>query len=135
MNHDDIEQRSDKIKAYFPVLIFIVFIFLLEAFKIDKPTSLSVSVLVSLLSLGVIIVKLRQRSGNSLELKPISFILGILTFIFILTVGVAIIHWYQIGNLNLRWGLFFLVMLIYLILLFHALHRIKDIRERFDLKS
>ena len=135
MNKNEIDQKSEKIKTYFPVLIFIVLIFLLEALQVEKATALLISVLISLLSFGILIVKIRQKSGKFLALNPIIFIFAILTFIFILTVAVAIIHWYQLGHLNLRWGLFFLVMLLYLIFLFRALHRLKEIREKINSMS
>ena len=132
MNQYDIQQRSNKIKTYFPVLIFIVFIFLLEAFQIAKATALLISAFFSLLSIGILIVKIHQKSGDLMALKPVIFMFGILTLIFGFIIGVAIMHQYQVGHLNLRWGLFFFTMLVYLIFLFRALHQLKEIRDEFN---
>ena len=107
MSEFEIEEKKEKLKTYFPVLIFIVLIFLLEAFQIEKATALLISVLISLLSFGFLSAQIRNKFGDLPELKPITKIFGILTLVFIFILGVVIMHWYQLGHINLRWGLFF----------------------------
>ena len=132
MSEFEIEEKKEKLKTYFPVLIFIVLIFLLEAFQIEKATALLISVLISLLSFGFLSAQIRNKFGDLPELKPITKIFGILTLVFIFILGVVIMHWYQLGHINLRWGLFFFATLSYFILLFRSLHKLRDVRHKVE---
>lgn len=132
MNESEIDEKKEKLKTYFPVLIFIVFIFLLEALQIEKATALLISVMISLLSFGFLSAQIRNKFGDLPELKQITMLFGILTVVFIFILGVVIMHWYQFGHINLRWGLFFLATLSYFILLFRSLHKLRDVRHKLE---
>jgi hypothetical protein len=123
-----IDNRNERVRAYFPVLIFIALIFLLEVFGLQKATSLVVSVFVSLFILGVMSAHKRQKIGDRPEFKKFQYYFGILSFLFILIIFVAFLHWYQIGHINLRWILFFLVLLTFFIFLFRAVHILDKIK-------
>jgi hypothetical protein len=71
--------------------------------------------------------KVRQKHGELAIFRPLNVYLGTLTFLMILIVGVAILHWFQLVHINLRWILFFLVLLLYFIALFRAVHTLHQI--------
>jgi len=130
---DDIQlmtEKSEKVKAYLPVTVFIVLIFLLEAFGLRKATGLVLAVFVSLFILGVMAAGLREKMGDLPELKSVQFYMGLLSFLFLIIIGVAFLHWYQIWHINLRWVLFFSILLIYFVVLFRAVHIIFDLRMK-----
>ena len=129
--NDDIRstiEKSEKVKAYLPVSIFIVLIFLLEAFGLTKATGLLISVFISLMILGVMAAGLREKFEDQSKLKPLQFYMGMLTILFGIIFGIAFLHWYQIWHVNLRWVLFFSFLLIFFVVLFRAVHFIYDMR-------
>jgi hypothetical protein len=130
---NDIEamtEKSEKVKAYLPVSVFIVLIFLFEAVGLKKATGLVLAVFISLFILGVMAAGLREKMGELPELKSLQFYFGLLSFLFLIIIGIAILHWYQIWHINLRWILFFSILLIYFIILFRAVHIIFELRMR-----
>ena len=122
------EKKHEKYKTYFPVLLFIIFTFLLEAFQIHKATNLVISVFASLFSFGVMSAMLKEKYGKMPIFKSLNWRFGLLSSLFILIIAIAFLHWYQIGHMNFRWALFFLVMLIYFILLFRSVHILHSIK-------
>ncbi len=123
-----IDDRNERVRAYFPVLIFIALVFLLEVFGLSKPTSLVVSVFIALFILGVMSAHKKQKIGDRPEFKKFQFYFGILSVLFIGVIGVAVLHWFQIGHMNLRWILFFFILLIFFIFLFRAVHFLDSIK-------
>ena len=105
-NENDIQEKSDKLKDFLPVTLFIVLTFLLEVFGLNKATNLVISVMVSL------------------------FTFGILSATFIVIVGVAILHWYQILHVNLRWLLFFIFLVVYFVILFRSVKTLNEIKSK-----
>jgi hypothetical protein len=128
-NSDQILEKQEKFQTYFPILIFIILIFILEVFHVQKATSLVISVFISFFIYGVMAAKLKENYGNLPEFKPLNLYLGLLTFLLLINIGVAILHWFQLIHVNLRWTLFFIALLVYLVILFRAvntLHRLKQ---------
>jgi hypothetical protein len=123
-----ITEKSEKVKAYLPVTVFIVLILLFEAFGLKKATGLVLAVFVSLFILGVMAAGLREKVGDLPELKSVQFYIGLLSFLFLIIIGVAFLHWYQIWHVNVRWILFFSILLIYFVVLFRVVHIIFDLR-------
>jgi len=140
-NSDQILEKQEKFQTYFPILIFIILIFILEVFHVQKATSLVVSVFISFFIYGVMAAKLKESYGNLPEFKPLNLYLGLLTFLLLINIGVAILHWFQLIHVNLRWTLFFIALLVYLVILFRAvntLHHIKQSmrgREKINVKK
>ncbi len=133
MSHDpdQILEKQEKFQTYLPVLIFIILIFILEVFHIQKATSLVISVFISFFIYGVMAAKLRQNYGNQTEFKPLTLFIGMLTVMMIIIVGIAILHWFQILHINFRWILFFIALLLYLIILFRAVHTLHHLKQQF----
>jgi hypothetical protein len=131
----DVENRTEKVKIYFPVLIFILLTFFLEAVQLKKATSLVLSVLASLFSFGLISAYSSQKSENAQMFKPLTLKFGLLSIIFLAILAVAVMHWYQLGHVNLRWFLFFLVTLIYFVVLFRSVHHLRDIRKELEIRT
>ena len=125
--NNSIEEKHEKFQIYLPVIIFIISIFVLEVFQLHKATSLVISVFLSLFIYGIMAAKARQKFGDLPVFKPLNMYLGILTFLMIIIIGVAVLHWFQLVHVNLRWLLFFLVLLLYFIALFRAVHTLHKI--------
>jgi Na+/glutamate symporter len=125
---NDIQEKNDKIKDFLPVIVFILLTFLLEAFGLKKATNLVISVFVSLFTFGVLSARLREKYGEIPLFKPLQKRIAHLSITFILILGLAILHWYQILHTNIRWLLFFIFMLIYFIILFRSVKTLSEIR-------
>ena len=127
-NENDIKEKSDKLKDFLPVTIFIILTFLLEAFGLNKATNLVVSVLVSLFTFGILSAMLREKYGDLPQFKPLQRTMGLLSATFFFIVGVAILHWYQILHVNIRWLLFFLFLVVYFVILFRSVKTFNEIK-------
>jgi len=125
---DDIKEKSDKLKDFLPVTIFIILTFLLEVFGLNKATNLVVSVLVSLFTFGILSAMLQEKYGDLPQFKPLQRKIGLLSATFVFIVGVAILHWYQILHVNIRWLLFFLFMVVYFVILFRSVKTLNEIK-------
>jgi len=130
MSVKTIDDRNERVRAYFPVLIFIAMIFLLEVFSLSKATSLVISVFLSLFILGIMSAHKKQKLGERPEFKKFQFYFGILSVLFLVIIAVASLHWFQIGHIDLRWILFFVILLIYFIFLFRAVHFLDTIKPQ-----
>ena len=127
-NENNINQKSEKVKDYLPVTIFILLTFLLEVFGLKKATNLVISVLVSLFTFGILSAMLREKYGELPQFKSLQKWIGLLSTMFILIVGVAILHWYQILHVNIRWLLFFICLLVYFIILLRSVKTLHEIK-------
>jgi len=128
LSEESIKERSERLKDYLPITLFIVLTFLLEAFGLNKATNLIISVLISLFTFGILSAMLKEKYGELPQFKPLQRKIGLLSVTFIFIIGVAILHWYQILHVNIRWLLFFLFLIVYFIILFRSvktLHQIK----------
>ena len=122
-------QKNEEIfKTYTPVIIFIIATFFLEQFGLAKATNLIVSVFLSMISFMVMIALLKEKFGDYPQRQKLSLQSGLLTTMLILIFANGFLHWYKIGHINLRWTIFFVLLLIYFILLSRAVHLLKDIR-------
>ena len=130
MSEESIKEKSDRLKDFLPVTLFIVLTFLLEAFGLNKATNLVISVLVSLFTFGILSAMLREKHGDLPQFKPLQKKIGLLSAVFVLIVGVAILHWYQILHVNIRWLLFFAFMIIYFVILFRAVKTLNEIKSK-----
>ena len=128
MNQNELEDTHQKFQTYFPVLIFIILIFMLEVFHLQKATSLVISVFVSFFIYGVMAARLKEKHGDLPQFKPLSLYLGLMTAMMVIIIGIAMVHWFQIWHVNIRWWLFFIALLIYFIILFRAVHTIHDLK-------
>ena len=129
MSDESIKEKSDRLKDFLPVTLFIALTFLLEAFGLNKATNLVISVLVSLFTFGILSAMLREKHGDLPQFKPLQRKIGYLTATFVFIVGIAILHWYQILHVNIRWLLFFLFLIIYFIILFRSVKTLNEIKS------
>jgi len=127
--------RNEVFKTYAPVIIFIIATFFLEQFGLTKATNLIVSVLLSLISFMVMTAQLKEKYGDYPQRKKLSMQSGLLTFIFIIIFANGFLHWYKIGHINLRWSIFFVLLLFYFVLLSRAVHVLKAIRIQLESKD
>jgi len=127
-NSNEVADSGQKVKNFLPVTMFIVFTFLLEAFGLSKATNLVVSVFISLTIFGVSSAMLREKYGDLPDLKTIQKKVGLLSIIYLLIFGIAFLHWYQILHVNIRWVLFFFVLLIFFFMLFRAVNKLHTLQ-------
>lgn len=130
MSDESIKEKSDRLKDFLPVTLFIVLTFLLEAFGLNKSTNLVISVLVSLFTFGILSAMMREKYGDLPQFKPLQRKIGYLSVTFVFIVGVAILHWNQILHVNIRWLLFFLFMIVYFVILFRAVKTLNEIKSK-----
>ena len=127
-NSNDVINGGQKVKNFLPITMFIVFTFLFEAFGLSKATNLVISVFISLTIFGISSAMLREKHGDLPQLVALQKKVGLLSFVFLLIIGVAFLHWNQILHVNIRWILFFIVMLVYFIILFKAVSNLNTIQ-------
>ena len=125
-------KNEEVFKTYTPVILFILATFFLELFGLTKATNLIVSVFLSMISFMVMTALLKEEHGNYPQRKKLSLQSGLLTAMFILIFANGFLHWYKIGHINLRWAIFFVLLLIYFILLSRAVHVLKAIRVQLE---
>jgi uncharacterized membrane protein len=125
-------KNEEIFKTYTPVIIFILCTFLLEQFGLAKATNLIVSVFLSMISFMVMTALLKEKYGEYPQRKKLSLQSGLLTVMFIFIFANGFLHWFKIWHINLRWGIFFVLLLVYFILLSRAVHVLKDIRIQLE---
>jgi len=125
-------KNEEIFKTYTPVIIFIIATFFLEQFGFEKSTNLIISVFLSMISFMVMTALLKEKYGEYPQRKKLSLQSGMLTTMFVLIFANGFLHWYKIGHINLRWTIFFVLLLIYFILLSRAVHILKDIRVQLE---
>jgi hypothetical protein len=130
LSEESIKEKSDRLKDFLPITLFILLTFLLEAFGLNKATNLVISVLVSLFTFGILSAMLREKYGDLPQFKPLQRKIGLLSTVFVLIVGVALLHWYQILHVNIRWLLFFVFMIIYFVILFRSVKILNEIKSK-----
>lgn len=127
------QNKSEEIfKTYTPVIIFIIVTFFLEQFGLEKATNLIITVFLSMISFMVMTAMLKEKYGEYPQRKKLSFQSGLLTTMFIIIFANGFLHWYKIVHINLRWIVFFLLLLIYFILLSRAVHVLRDVRLQLE---
>jgi len=75
---------------------------------------------------------LKEKYGEYPQRKKLSLQSGLLTTMFVIIFANGFLHWNKIGHINLRWGIFFVLLLIYFILLSRAVHVLKAIRIKLE---
>lgn len=125
-------KNEEIVRTYTPVIIFIVATFFLEQFGLQKATNLIISVFLSMISFMVMTAMLKEKYGEYPDRKKLSLQSGLLTTVFFLIAANGFLHWYKIGHINLRWGIFFILLLIYFILLSRAVHVLKVVRMQLE---
>ena len=127
------QNKSEEIfKTYTPVIIFIIVTFFLEQVGLEKATNLIITVFLSMISFMVMTAMLKEKYGEYPQRKKLSFQSGLLTTMFIIIFANGFLHWYKIVHINLRWIVFFLLLLIYFILLSRAVHVLRDVRLQLE---
>lgn len=123
---------EETLKTYTPVIIFIISTFFLEQFGLSKATNLIISVFLSLASFMVKAAILKEKFGEYSDRSKLTFQTGILSLMFIIIFLNGFLHWYKIWHINLRWAIFFILLLIYFILLSRAVHVLKAIKIKLE---
>lgn len=126
------KNKEDILKTYAPVFVFIIVTFFLEQFGLTKATNLIISVFLSLFSFMVMTAMLKDKYGDYPQRKKLGFQTGLLTTMFIIIFAHGFLHWYKIGHMNIRWTLFFVLLIIYFVLLSRAVHVLKFVRNQLE---
>jgi hypothetical protein len=128
---DDILDKNERLKNFLPVTAFIVLTFLLEAFGLNKATNLVISVFISIFMFGIMTAMVREKYGNLPELNSLQKKLAIMSVLFLGILAVAFLHWYKLFHVNIRWGLFFICLLVYFIFLFRSVNTLNNIKTKY----
>lgn len=126
------DQRAEAVKTYAPVIIFISATFLLKLYEVADETNLIISVFLSMISFMVKSAMLKEKYGEYEDRKKIAYQSGLLTIIFFLIFLNGFLHWYKILHINLRTTIYFILLLLYFIILFRAVHLLKDIKIKLE---
>lgn len=126
------DQRAEAIKTYIPVIVFISATFLLKLYEVADETNLIISVFLSMISFMVKSAMLKEKYGEYEDRKKIAYQSGLLTIIFFLIFLNGFLHWYKILHINLRTTIYFILLLLYFIILFRAVHLLKDIKIKLE---
>lgn len=123
------EQQGEKLKAFFPVTVFIATTFFLAAVSVEDSINLIIAVLLSLFSYGVMSAQLKEKVGDRPELKPLNRYLFYLTVLLVLIIVTAIVHNKKLISIDYRFALILSLMLIYFIVLFRAVSQLNRFRQ------
>ena len=128
-------KNEEILKTYTPVTIFIIATFILRLYEVSEGTNLIISVFLSMISFMVKSAMLKEKFGKYEGRKKIAFQSGLLTIIFIVIFLNGFLHWYKIWHIDVRITIYFILMLIYLVLLFRAVHILKATRVELENKN
>jgi len=128
-------KNEEILKTYTPVTIFIIATFFLRLYEVSEGTNLIISVFLSMISFMVKSAMLKEKFGKYEGRKKIAFQSGLLTIVFVVIFLNGFLHWYKIWHIDVRITIYFILMLIYLILLFRAVHILKATRVELENKK
>lgn len=123
---------SEKILDYFPVILFIVLIFIFELLHLPKPTALLISTFLSFFSFLIITAAVRLRYRRPNMLQPLYPILGWLSILLLFILMNVMLYWFHVVEFTLHWIILLVSILIYFVLLFRVIHLSQEIRKRFS---
>ncbi len=126
---------SESLKTYTPVIIFVAATFIFKLYGVTEATNLIISVFLSLITFMVKSAMLKEKYGDYPERKKITLQSGLLTVVFIIIFFNGFLHWYKIWHINLRWTIFFILLLIYFIILFRSVHVLKTIKVQLEKRN
>ncbi len=128
-------KNSESLKTYTPVIIFVAATFIFKLYGVTEATNLIISVFLSMISFMVKSAMLKEKYGDYPERKKITLQSGLLTVVFIIIFFNGFLHWYKIWHINLRWTIFFILLLIYFIILFRSVHVLKTIKVQLEKRN
>ena len=110
---------------------FIVIFFLMNLFGVDVATTFVISSLLAVLTFMIEVKLLKDDFQIRKEnIKRLSFFSGLLSLMVLIIFFQGFLHWRKMIALNYRIALLFLLMLIFIIIMFRAMHVFAEIKEK-----
>jgi hypothetical protein len=111
-----------------PVITFIVSYFIFQLFDWMDATQFLFAMLVSILTYTALVSDFKEEDKDKRKHKRLSFYIGILTLVFFVMVGIAIIHWNRWIPSTYRMVLLFLDVLVFFIVMFRAIRVLSEFK-------
>lgn len=134
----DQSAKTKTVITYLPVFVYILLTFLLQAFEVGRMTNLLVSAFAALFVFGVQAAELKNKYGEYEGRASLSKYTALLSSVFIIICGNAYLHWNKVLHVDFRIAIFFGLTLIYLVIIFRAVHSLNEIKtalEKTDLQK
>jgi len=126
------QKNEDLFRTYKSVIVFIISIFILELYEVTESLSLIISVFLSMLTFMFQSAALKEKYGEYPQRKELTFQTGLFTVLFIIIFINGILDWYKVLHINIRTIGYFVLLLLYFIFLFKAVHILKIVRIQLE---
>ena len=129
-------EAEQKAKLYdmLPVITFIVSYFILHLFDLMEATQVLIAAIIGGLTMFAMISECKEENKDKIrksDFKNINFYVGILSIILMLFLVNGIMHLYRIIDYAYRMGFLFFLILFYLVILFHTIRILSDLKKSF----
>ncbi len=124
-------EKNSKISVadYSPIITFVLSYFLIHLLDFQEATNFVIAALFSLLAYMVEIHFLKEDyTVNNESLTKTNFYTGILTFAFVLIFVIGLLNWFRLVSASLRMGSMIIAMIVYMVIMFRAIHILVDVR-------
>ena len=127
-------ESEQKAKLYdmLPIFTFIGSLFILHLFDWMEATQVLVASIIGGLTIFLMIGECKDEYKEKIrkaDLKQINLYVGILSILIIFLLVIAIIHWSRMIDFVARFGILFLVTLIYLVVLIRMIRILSDLKK------
>ena len=125
-------EQKTKLYDMLPIFTFIGSLFILHLFDWMEATQVLVASIIGGLTVFLMIGECKDEYKDKIrkaDLKQINFYVGIISIIIILIFVNAIIHWSRLIDFTLRFGILFLLTVVYLIVLIRMIRILSDLKK------
>jgi len=123
--------RIKSLQDFSPLLFFVIIFFLLNLFEIGMATTFIFASVAAVLVFMVEIKLLKDdfqilRENN----KRLNFFSGLLSLMLLIVFFNGFLHWRKMISLNYRTALLFFLLLVFMVIMFRAMHVFAEIKEK-----
>jgi Kef-type K+ transport system membrane component KefB len=120
--------QKKKLYDMLPVITFIVSYFIFQLFDWMDATQFLFAMLVSILTYAALVSDFKEEDKDKRKHKRLNFYIGILTLVFFVMIGIAIIHWNRWIPSTYRMVILFLDVLVFFIVMFRAIRVLSEFK-------
>jgi Kef-type K+ transport system membrane component KefB len=120
--------QKKKLYDMLPVITFIASYFIFQLFDWMDATQFLFAMLVSILTYAALVSDFKEEVKDKKKHKQLNFYIGILTLLFIVMIGIAIIHWSRWIPSTYRMAIMFLEILVFFVVMFRAIRVLSDFK-------
>ena len=127
-------EAEQKAKLYdmLPIFMFIGSLFILHLFDWMEATQVLVASIIGGLTMFLMIGECKDENKDKIrkaDLKQINLYVGILSIMIISLFINAIIHWSRLIDFAARFGIFFFLTVVYLVILIRMIRILSDLKK------